>query len=172
MSEPKRVTNEKSPVGAAILSGLFPGVGFFYIGNFVKGIAYMLIFASLIVLQVKGRGHEHVVYGLLIAGFYIFQIFDSFDEARKTRYRDVANEVENDEPDSVSFFASVMILILGVFFQLAELDVISYRDIAKMWPLFLVALGIKYIYSYWASNRDQGRDENNDPGNGNPANGS
>lgn len=158
MTEQKRVPNEKNPVGAAILSGLFPGVGFFYIGNYVKGLAYMLIFATLIVLEVKGRGHEHVVYGLMIAAFYIFQIFDSFDEAKKTRYRDVPVEERNDEQEPVSLFISFVIVGIGVIFQMVEFGWIRMRDISKMWPLFLIGLGINFIYNYWQSNREE---ENN-----------
>jgi len=146
MDEKREVRTEKNPVGAAILSALFPGVGFFYIGNIIKGIAYILIFIALIVLEVEGRGNEHIIFGLMIAGFYIFQIFDSYDEAKKTRYR-----IEPDSQTSkeeVSLFWAVTILTIGVFFQLAELDIISYRDIARLWPVILIGLGIKYIYDY------------------------
>ncbi len=67
MDEKKRVPTEKNPVGAAVLSAIFPGVGFFYIGNVVKGIAYILIFASLIVMEVESRrAGEHVAFGLMI----------------------------------------------------------------------------------------------------------
>lgn len=145
-----RVRSEKSPVGAAILSALFPGVGFFYIGNIIKGIAYILIFTSLIVLEVEGRGNEHLIFGLMIAGFYIFQIFDSYEEAKKTRYRTVEEE-EGERRTPVSLFWAVTILVIGVFFQLAELDVITYRDIAKLWPIILIGLGVKYIYNYTRS---------------------
>lgn len=146
MDEKREVRTEKNPVGAAILSALFPGVGFFYIGNIMKGIAYILIFTALIVLEVEGQGNEHIIFGLMIAGFYIFQIFDSYDEAKKTRYR---IEPDSQTPrEGVSLFWAVTILTLGVFFQLAELDIVTYRTIARLWPVILIGLGIKYIYNY------------------------
>jgi hypothetical protein len=149
MAEQHELRQEKNPVGAAILSAIFPGLGFFYLGNIMKAMAYITIFACLIILQIKGRGHEHVVYGLLIAGFYIFQIFDSFDEARKTIRRPKAPAAaEPEEELHASLFAGVTILVIGVVFQLAELDVIRYRDVTKLWPLVLIALGIKFVYSY------------------------
>lgn len=159
MAEERQVTNEKNPVGAAILSALCPGIGFFYIGNIARGIAYILIFASLIVLQVESRrAPEHVVFGLLIAGFYIFQIFDSFNEAKKTQYRVLAEETNGEE--KVSLFAAVVILVIGVFFQLAELGVLRYRDISKLWPLVLIALGAKFIFTYVAEQKEEAGGKN------------
>lgn len=155
----QQVRNEKNPVGAAVLSAIFPGLGFFYIGNAIKAIAYIVVFASLIVLQVKGRGHEHVVYGLLIAGFYIYQIFDSFDEARKTQYREAAAPVNTAGPFGTegepSLFAGVTLLVIGVIFQLAELGIVRYRDITKLWPLVLIAVGAKFIYTYAIEKQDE-----------------
>ncbi|NIM16612.1 MAG: hypothetical protein GTO45_31915 [Candidatus Aminicenantes bacterium] len=160
MAETRR-ENEKNPVGAAVLSAIVPGVGFFYIGNFLKGIAYMLIFASIIVMIAEGRGHEAPILGLMLAGFYIFQIFDSFNEAKKTRYREVPKEVTTDkEKDEVSLFAAVTILVVGIVFQLAELDVIRYRDIARLWPLILIGFGVKFIFTYVISSRAEKGDEN------------
>ena len=115
MDEKKQIV-EKNPLGAAILSTICPGVGFFYIGNIMKGIAYMLILASLIVLEVESRrASDHVVFGLLIGGFYIFQIFDSFNEAKRTRYRELTEATNGEE--TVSLFAAVIILVIGIFFS-------------------------------------------------------
>jgi hypothetical protein len=160
MAETRR-ENEKNPVGAAILSAIVPGVGFFYIGNFLKGIAYLLIFASIIVMIAEGRGREAPIFGLMLAGFYIFQIFDSFNEAKKTRYREAPKEVTTDkEKDEVSLFAAVTILILGILFQLAMLDVIDFKDVRKFWPLILIGLGVKFIFTYVFSSRAEKSDEN------------
>ncbi|UCH95610.1 MAG: hypothetical protein JSV88_01855 [Candidatus Aminicenantes bacterium] len=157
MAEKKRVPTEKNPVGAAVLSAIFPGVGFFYIGNVVKGIAYILIFAALIVMEVESnRDPEHVVFGLMIAGFYIFQIFDSYNEAKKTSSREKA--VTNGE-DKISLFWSVAVLVAGIIFQVAELDIIRYRDVTRLWPLILIALGARFIYTYTMTGRKEKEDE-------------
>ncbi len=42
MAETKQLTNKKNPLGAAVLSTLFPGVGLFYLGNYLKGFANMM----------------------------------------------------------------------------------------------------------------------------------
>jgi dipeptide/tripeptide permease len=154
MAEKKPVPTEKNPVGAAVLSAIFPGVGFFYIGNAVKGIAYIFIFISLIVLEVEShRALEHVAFGLMIAGFYIFQIFDSYNEAKKTSARE---EVVTNGEEKISLFWSVTILVVGIIFQLIELDVFRFRDVTRLWPILLIALGARYIYTYTLGSREEG----------------
>lgn len=154
MAEEKRVPIEKNPVGAAVLSAICPGVGFFYIGNAVKAIAYILIFISLIVLEVESRrALEHVAFGLMIAGFYIFQIFDSYNEAKKTRARE---EVVTNGEVKISLFWSVTILVVGIIFQLIELDIIRFRQVTRLWPILLIALGARYIYTYTLGSREEG----------------
>lgn len=141
---------EKNPVIAAVLS-TFPGVGHFYIGNIIKGISYILIFTALIVLQVHAHGNEHIVYALLLGGFYIFQIFDAFNDAKKT-FTDVTQKEQIEKKSSL--FSAFVILVLGIIFQLAELDIITYRKVAKLWPIILVAIGIKIIFEYFTQKEE------------------
>ncbi len=153
MTDNRQPIQEKNPVGAAILSAFFPGLGMIYVGNTIKALAYMVIFACLIVLQVKAHNHEHIVFGLMIAGFYIFQIFDSFEEARNVHQKTV--EERSGFGAESSLFAGVSILLIGVVFQLASLNVIRYRDITRLWPLVLIALGGKFIYTYLQESRSK-----------------
>lgn len=155
MDNKQQTKSEKNPVGAAIISAMFPGVGFFYIGNKIKGIAYIFIMAFLIVLIVEARGNDVIIFSLLLAGFYIYQIFDSFDEAKKSRDRVPA---AGERVMNVSLFWAFTILAIGIVCQLAELDVIRYRDVGKLWPVILIGLGAKYIYSYSRS-KEGGKNE-------------
>ncbi len=158
MDENKRMYDrDKNPAIAAILS-IFPGVGLFYVGNILKGVAYILIFTALIILQVNAWGNEHIIYGLLIAGFYIFQIFDSYNEARKASYAEASETEEEKKP---TLFMAITILVLGIILllllgplhalllQLAELDLSSYRKVAKMWPIILIVVGAKVVFEYF-----------------------
>lgn len=149
MDDKKTDANIKNPLGAAVLSALCPGVGFFYLGNFIKGITYMLILAALIVLAAHGRGAEIPVFVLMCVGFHIFQIFDSFDEARKINQVAAADQAQLKQ--NISLPAAVVVLILGIVLQLATLNIICFRDIARLWPLVLIAIGIKYVYMYTKS---------------------
>jgi hypothetical protein len=82
---------EKNPSLAAFL-GIFPGMGAIYNGNIIKGITYMLIFTILIVLTDNANEPDAVVFGLMIAGFFIFQIIDSYNEASKINQNVLAEE--------------------------------------------------------------------------------
>jgi hypothetical protein len=145
MSETRLPTNKKNPLGAAVLSTL-PGVGFFYLGNYIKGFAYLLIFISLLVLAANSRGAEIPAFVLMSVGFYIFQIFDTFDEAKKIAGWD--EETRKKRMGSMPLASSVAILVVGVILQLTSLDILSYRQITRFWPLILIAMGVKYIYGY------------------------
>ena len=141
----KNIRREKSPSLAAFLS-IFPGMGAFYNGNVLKGLSYVLIFVALIVLLVHSRGNEPIVFAFLLAGFYIFQIIDSFNEAKKLSYEETD---EGEKDTKTSLFASISILILGIIFLMANLDLISYRIITELWPLVLVAAGLHIVFKYY-----------------------
>jgi len=139
---------EKSPSLAAFLS-IFPGIGSIYNGNFFKGVTYMLLFAVLIVLTSNAHATDGFVFGLMIAGFYIFQIIDSYNEAGKINQNihGVANPVVNKE--DFSLFSAIAVLLVGLIFQLANFDILTYRQVTRLWPLALIAFGVKIVFNYF-----------------------
>ena len=146
--EKKPMDYGKTPAVAAALS-MIPGLGLLYIGYALKGISYMLIMAALIVLQVHASGNEHIVYGLLIGGFYIYQIFDAHNEARKIE------KYGREIGQQSTLFNAITILTLGILFQLAELHIVSYRKLSRFWPMIIIAIGIKIIVDYIANKEDE-----------------
>ena len=153
MDENKDYTEKKNPGLAALISGLFPGSGLFYAGNYTKGFSYMLLFALLIVLLVysadDGRhsmATEIVVFAFLLAGFYVFQIIDSFNEVKKRG--GTSKSASEEFTSEISLTGSIIILILGVLFMLRNLDVISYKSIIKLWPLLIIGIGLKMVIEY------------------------
>ena len=139
---------EKNPSLAAFLA-IFPGMGSIYNGNFLKGITYMLIFAVLIVLTNNAHDPDAVVFGLMIAGFYIFQIIDSYNEAGKLNQSCPPGEESASGKEDLSLFSAIVVLVLGIIFQLANFDLITYRQITRLWPLALIAFGIKIVFNYF-----------------------
>jgi hypothetical protein len=149
----KRLFREKSP-GLATFLGMFPGCGVCYAGNIMKGLSYMLIFAALIVLIVnQGEKESEVIFAAIaLSGFYIFQIVDSYNEAVKYNIRagyrkePVTPEIPREE---VSLFMAIVVLVIGILFQLANLGIMTYSQIGKMWPLILIIAGIKAVLDYY-----------------------
>jgi Domain of unknown function (DUF5668)/B-box zinc finger len=67
------------PVFAGLL-GFIPGVGAMYNGQFVKALAHVLIFAVFVSLADKS-----FVFGLLIAAWVFYQVFDAAQTAKARR---------------------------------------------------------------------------------------
>jgi hypothetical protein len=61
---------------------------------------------------------------------------------------------ENSRND-MSLFASILVLVLGILFLLANLNVIYFHDVIRMWPLLLIGLGIRAIFNYKQENKNE-----------------
>lgn len=146
-TESSRGPREKNSSLAAFLA-IFPGMGAVYNGNFVKGLTFMLVFAVLIVLTSNADGADSAVFGLMIAGFYIYQIIDSYNEANALNRAGQAEE--SPAPgEELSLFSAVAVLVIGVLFQLVNFGLFSFRQVTRLWPLALIAFGIKIVFDYY-----------------------
>ena len=153
----------KSPLLAAILSAFFPGSGFIYLGMIARGVTYMIAMAALIVAVVNISEYnawemEIVMLALMLGGIYFFQIFDSFKAASKTTaIRKRSAESPGSGGDTPSLFGSVLILVIGVLFQLNNLDMLDFDQIVRLWPLVLIGLGIHIMISNQSARKGGGR---------------
>jgi hypothetical protein len=68
-----------NPVLAALL-GLIPGVGAMYNGQMIKGLIHVLIFAVLV-----SAAHVYGIFGLFIAGWVCYQVFEAYHTAKARR---------------------------------------------------------------------------------------
>ena len=146
--ELRKGQKEKSPSLAAFLA-IFPGMGAIYNGNIIKGITYILIFAVLIVLTDNASEPDAVVFGFLIAGFFIFQIIDSYNEAGKINQNILAEEKPTNQKEDLSLFSAIIVLAIGIVFQLANFELLTYHQVTRLWPLVLIVFGIKIVYDYF-----------------------
>lgn len=134
----------KSPSLAAVLS-IVPGLGAIYNGQILKGISYILIFAALEGLQEYARGFENIIFGLMIAGFFLFTIIDSYNSARRIN---LGLETEGTYPNEGSTLFGLVLLFLGVTFMLVNFGLIEYEHIVKLWPMIFIIIGAKMIYKW------------------------
>jgi len=149
----------KSPALAGILAFFFPfGVGAFYNRNHVKGLIYLVLFAALVTMQASGAGQPF--WGLILAGFYFYQIIESVQDAKRINMKALEGE-DYEEPGmddfpellkSGSVFWGVVLIALGAVFLLANFDVISYDLLWNLWPLAVIGIGAKFIYDYTRGN--------------------
>jgi hypothetical protein len=68
-----------NPALAGLL-GVIPGVGAMYNGQFIKALVHVLIFAVLVSLS-----HANGLFGLFVAAWVFYQIFDAYHTARARR---------------------------------------------------------------------------------------
>jgi TM2 domain-containing membrane protein YozV len=76
------VVRQGGSPGLAALLSFIPGVGQMYNEQYAKGLIFVLIFAALIQIT----SHINGLFGLLIAGFYIYQIIDAYKTAEARRF--------------------------------------------------------------------------------------
>ena len=69
------VAGSQSPLLAGLL-GFIPGVGAMYNGQFAKGLVHVVIFIALV-----SATHNFGLFGLLVAGWIFYQVFDAYQTA-------------------------------------------------------------------------------------------
>jgi hypothetical protein len=72
-------TGGPNPATAAAL-GVIPGVGAMYNGQFVKGLVHVLVFVILV-----GISGNHGIFGIFIAAWIFYQVFDAYQTAKARR---------------------------------------------------------------------------------------
>jgi Domain of unknown function (DUF5668) len=73
----------------AFILGWIPGVGAMYNGQVAKGFVHVGVFALLVSILNGSEGRIEVLqpfFGLLLAGFVFYQVFDAYQTARALRY--------------------------------------------------------------------------------------
>lgn len=149
----------KSPFLAGVLAFFFPfGVGQLYNGQARKALVFFFIFAGLVTLQTTGEGQPFL--GLMLGGFYIYQIFDAVQTANLINRRALRVEEEDviveEVPDFVrtgSVFWGIVLIVLGGVLLLANYEVISYDSVFEfMIPFVVLVVGVKLILDYYTKN--------------------
>lgn len=149
----------KSPALAGVLSFFFPGTGALYNGQISKGLIFILIFAGLVTMQTTGEGQPFA--GLILAGFYIFQIIDAAQTAKRINLKALQGEEAEDVKveefpafvQTGSVFWGIILMGLGVIFLLGNFDVLNYSTIFDFWPLVVIAIGLKLVLDYFSRSK-------------------
>ncbi len=121
---------EKSPVVAAFLSLLFPGVGSLYAGKVHKGLAFMAIFIYIIHILSHCSASA-----LFLVAFWFFSSLEA--------YNDVSGQIYSPRGN---LGWGIFWILVGAIFQIWALEVVEWALIAKLWPALLVVAGLYMIY--------------------------
>ena len=149
----------KSGAAAGILSGLFPGIGQIYNGQYGKGILFMAIFIGLITMQPH---HGQPFQGLLLAIRPLeadspAPPADRPADANAALAAALAN-LQGPPPTpapeaparSGSVFWGAALMVIGALFLLANFEIIDYDRIFQFWPVLVIVIGLKMIADYFS----------------------
>jgi hypothetical protein len=137
--------------GLAFILGLIPGVGAIYNGQYAKGLIHVLILGTLISIASSGGlyGAGEPLFGLLIAAFFFYMAFEAYHTAKRRQLGQPVEEFSSlfSMGKSHRFpVAPVLLIAIGVLFLLNNMDLLRFRDIARFWPVFLIAIGAYMLY--------------------------
>lgn len=143
-----------NPALATILAVFFPfGVASVYLGQYAKGLMHLVIFAVLVAGANQGGGGAEVVFGLGLAFFYVYQIIDANRTAKALLVGQPAPDpfglstalgTENLSAKNLPIGAVILIAV-GVLFLLQNIGLFHFHWVGKLWPLILIALGLRII---------------------------
>lgn len=154
-------TGGPNPVAATLL-GFIPGVGAMYNGQVVKGLIHVLVFAGLVWAQDRSGGN--VFFGLLIAFFYFYMVWDAYATAKAMQERrplpdpfGLGTQLPASEASAPASpgpgselarhgphipAAAIVLIGLGVVFLLDNLGIFHWHWMGRMWPIILIAIGV------------------------------
>ncbi len=121
---------EKSPVVAAFLSLLFPGVGSLYASRPYKGLSFMAIF--LYILHILGRCTLSILF---LVAFWAFSALEAYNDASGQVYSTSGN-----------LGWGIFWILAGALLQIWALGVVRWSLLSKLWPVLLILVGFYLIY--------------------------
>jgi hypothetical protein len=150
---PAARSHAPNPTVAGILAGFFPfGVGAVYCSQYAKGLAHLLVFA-LLIFAASHTERWDFLFGLGIAFFWVYQVFDAVRTARALQEGQPAPDPlglgqtfsMGEKFDTGKVPVGAVVLIgLGVLFLLHTMG-LNY-GFERFWPLILVFLGVWMFY--------------------------
>ena len=161
------VPGAPNPALAAVLAFIFPfGIGQVYNGQIGKALAHLITFAMLIVAVNNAHGAEPL-FGISIAFFYFYQIFDAYRTAHAKElgqtppdpggiYKALGVQTDGDSSGATTSkipMAAIVLIGLGVLFLLHNMGLWYSFHIGRFWPVILIALG---VWTFMRNSRQAG----------------
>ncbi len=137
--------------GLAFILGLIPGVGAIYNAQYAKGFVHVVVFGMLITLANSDNvGELHVMFGLMIPAWVIYQAFEAYHTAQRRQKGEVVDEFSglvSTKPSQGGIPVGPLVLIgLGVVFLLNNFELIRISQVVRFWPLALIGAGVYLLY--------------------------
>ena len=138
--------------GAAFILGLIPGVGAIYNGQYAKGLVHVIVLGMLITITGNRElnGGFEPLFGMSIAAWFAYMAFEAYHTAKRRMLGETVDEFSSlirlDESNTKSIAGPLFLIAAGVFFLMANFDLIRIRDIMRFWPVVMIAFGAYMLY--------------------------
>jgi hypothetical protein len=139
--------------GLAFILGLIPGVGAIYNGQYAKGLIHGLLFGALISIG-SGGAFDHAsgpMFGVLLTAFYFYMPFEAYHTAKRRQLGEHVDEFSSIFPtrgrQSRVPIGPIVLIAVGLLFLFNNLGWLNFYEIARFWPVFLIALGAYLLYT-------------------------
>jgi hypothetical protein len=157
------INSGPNPTVAGILAGFFPfGVGAVYCSQYAKGLSHLVIMVLLIIgVSSDVPWYVHMVLGIGIGFFYLYQIIDSVRTARAIQLGEPTPDpfglasmfgsgggipAEKTEATTKVPVAAAVLIGLGLLFLFNTAFDFSLH---RYWPLVLIVLGVYLFAKQW-----------------------
>lgn len=133
----------KSAAAATWLSVL-PGLGFIYLGLYMKGMAIFATWVGLMVILEDA----HDFAPLVLLGFWIFQLVYTNQEAKRLIGLKMGEtETAEKKEEEASLVWGIIIVIVGALFLVHNFG-FDLSWLARFWPLLIIAFGTYLIRNF------------------------
>jgi hypothetical protein len=149
-----------SPERAFVL-GLIPGVGALYNAEYFKAAVHLLIFGTLTTIVDEARVAQTLL-GFLAFGFYAYMPFEAYYTAKKRKLAAEGIHLEtpfdgfNEQIGRIKdkeLWGGVALIFIGMLFLLDNFDIIRIGNVAKLWPVILIVIGVWLMRSFLQKGR-------------------
>ncbi len=149
----QQVVDPSVSPGLAFLLGLIPGVGAIYNGQYAKGLIHVIVLGLLITIlnSRELNGGLEPLFGMMIPIWVAYMAFEAYHTAKRRmlgqRIDEFSSLITVDDSANTLPVGPVVLIAAGVFFLLANFDLIRMRDVVRFWPLALIAIGCYMLYA-------------------------
>jgi len=132
--------------GLAFILGWIPGVGAIYNGQYAKGLVHVVVFGLIISVLNHGVGEFEPLFGIGLAAWVFYMAFEAYHTAKKRMLGlpidEFSSLVRFDANSGRVPIGPIVLIGLGLFFLLANFDLISVQQIMRFWPVALIGFGL------------------------------
>ena len=137
--------------GLAFILGLIPGVGAIYNGQYAKGLIHVVVFGTLISLANSNEVRDMTPIFVILSLVWVpYMAFEAYHTAMRRQQGGTVDEFSSLFPTNGKGsglpFGPILLMGLGVLFLLNNFDIIHFYQIAKFWPVALIAMGAYMLY--------------------------